>query len=234
MFKQAWNTYWKAFNPRKLKIDNSKIQPVDFFWGFWFLVAMQNSESKFYLLVKLVPLFLMLWNNIVGKLYMPKAIYLTPMGEEGRKQYINALLPLKIGVPVVVNMVLHILYGVVYKFNWFSFIASAFAQLSVGIGMYVCCEMRSKYDRYIRYAIPDKNGAGTDAFLNYFCMILGMMASVFVGIQANRFGVLIFDITMLVILLIMDIVILNTRYQVTVDYICNYEESRNILGKVKK
>lgn len=234
MFKQAWSTYWKSFNPKNYKIDNSKIQPVDFFWLFWCFIGIQNSESKFYLIAKLVPLFLMLMNNIVGKLYMPKAIYLTPMGEEGRKKYINSLLLLKIGVPTIVNILLHIMYSVLYEFNLFACLASVFAQISLGIGMYVCCEMRSKFDRYIRYAIPGKDGTGKDAWLNYFCMIFGMLASVFCGIEANRIGVFIFDIAMLVILLIMDIAILKSRYQITIEYVCNYEEAFNVLGKVKK
>lgn len=234
MFKQAWSTYWKSYNPKKLKIDNSKIQPIDFFWGVYILIAVQNSEVKFYMIAKLIPLALMLWNNVVGKLYMPKAIYLSPMGEKGRKEYINSLLLIKIGVPTIANIILHIIYAIFYEFNLFALLASAFAQLSLGIGMYVCCEMRSKYDRYIRYAVPGKDGTGKDAWLNSFCMAVAIIASVFCGIEANRIGLLIFDITSLVVLLIMDIAILKTRYQVTVDYICDYEESRNVLGKVKK
>ena len=99
--------------------------------------------------------------------------------------------------------------------------------------MYVCCEMRSKYDRYIRYAVPGKDGTGKDAWLNFFCMILGMVASIFCGLEPNRIGLLIFDIIVLAILLIMDIAILKSRYQITVNYICDYEESHNVLGKVK-
>ena len=233
MFKQAWSTYWKSYNPKKLKIDNSKVQPIDFFWGVYFLIAVQNSEVKFYMITKLIPLALMLWNNVVGKLYMPKAIYLSPMGEKGRKEYINSLLLIKIGVPTIANIILQIIYALFYEFNLFALMTSAFAQLSLGIGMYVCCEMRSKYDRYIRYAVPGKDGTGKDAWLNYFCMIFAMVASVFCGIEANRIGLLIFDITLLIVLLIMDIAILKSRYQVTIDYVCNYEEAYNVLGKVK-
>lgn len=233
MFKQAWSTYWKSYNPKKLKIDNSKVQPIDFFWGVYFLIAVQNSEVKFYMITKLIPLALMLWNNVVGKLYMPKAIYLSPMGEKGRKEYINSLLLIKIGVPTIANIILQIIYALFYEFNLFALMTSAFAQLSLGIGMYVCCEMRSKYDRYIRYAVPGKDGTGKDAWLNYFCIIFAMVASVFCGIEANRIGLLIFDITLLIVLLIMDIAILKSRYQVTIDYVCNYEEAYNVLGKVK-
>ena len=233
MFKQAWSTYWNSYNPKKLKIDNSRVQPIHFFWVIYFIVTAQNSEVRFYLIAKLVPLALMLLNNTVRKLYMPKAIYLSPMGEEGRKEYINSLLMLKIGVPSIVNILLHIMYCVMYEFNLSMLLASAFAQLSLGIGMYVCCEMRSKFDRYIRYAVPGKDGTGKDAWLNYSCMVLGMIVSIFCGIEANRIGVFIFDMAMLVILLIMDIVILKTRYQVTVEYVCNYEEAYNVLGKVK-
>lgn len=232
MFKQAWSTYWKSYNPKKLKIDNTRVQPIHFFWAIYFIIAAQNSEVRFYMIAKIVPLVLMLFNNNVGKLYMPKAIYLSPMGVKGRKEYINSLLLMKIGVPTVVNMILHIVYAMFYEFSLFAFVSSVFAQLSLGIGMYVCCEMRSKFDRYIRYGVPGKDGTGKDAWLNYFCMIVAMIASIFCGIEANRIGVLIFDIAMLVILLITDFVILKMRYQVTVDYVCDYEESRNVLGKV--
>ena len=53
-----------------------------------------------------------------------------------------------------------------------------------------------------------------------------------IGKRDLGIGVLIFQISMLVTLLIMDIVILKTRYQITIDYICDYEEAYNILGKV--
>lgn len=234
MFKQAWSTYWKSYNPKKFGKNNNKMSPFEFgWWAYFIFIGIQETEVEAYIVIKVIPLVLMLWNNFAAKFYMPKAIYLSPMGEEGCKKYINALLLMKIGIPTVINMVLHIVYAVFYEFNLFAFVSSAFAQLSLGIGMYVCCEMRSKYDRYIRYAVPGKDGTGKDAWLNYFCMIFAMIASVFCGIEANRIGILIFDITLLAILLIMDIAILKTRYQVTVDYICDYEESRNILGKVK-
>jgi len=233
MFKQAWSIYWKSYHPKKLGENNKKISPFDFgWWAYILFIGMQDTEVEAYIVIKVIPLALMLWNNLAGKFYMPKAIYFSPMGMEGRKKYINALLLMKIGVPVVINIAFHIIYGVFYEFNLFACVSSAFAQLSLGIGMYVCCEMRSKFDRYIRYAVPGKDGNGKDAWLNYFCMGLGMLASIFCGIEANRIGVLIFDITMLVILLIMDIVILKTRYWVTLDYICDYEESHNLLGKV--
>lgn len=234
MFKQAWSTYWKSYNPKKLKVDNSKVQPIDFFWGVYLIIAVQNFGVKFYIIAKVIPLALMLWNNVVGKLYMPKAIYLSPMGEKGRKEYINSLLLIKLGVPTIANIVLHIVYGIWYDFSLLACLASAFAQLSLGIGMYVCCEMRSKYDRYIRYAVPGKDGTGKDAWLNYFCMIVGMLGSIFCGISPEEgIGVLIFQVSLLVILLIMDIAILKSRYQVTIDYVCNYEEAYNVLGKVK-
>ncbi len=233
MLKQAWSTYWKSFNPNNFKSDKSKGKPVDYFWLFWIFLVMQNPEGKFYILARLIPLFIMLSNNIVGKLYMPKAIYFTPMGVEGRKKYINALLLCKIGVPTIANVILYIIYSVKYEFDLFACLVSAFAQFSLGIGMYVCCEMRSKYDRYMRYAVPGKDGTGKDAWLNFFCMILGMVASIFFEHEPNRIGLLIFDIIVLAILLIMDIAILKSRYQITVNYICDYEESHNVLGKVK-
>jgi uncharacterized membrane protein YoaK (UPF0700 family) len=233
MLKQAWSTYWRSYNPKKIKIDNSRVQPFNFFWMLYIFIGVQDFEVKFYITIKMIPLVLMMWNNMVTKLYMPKAIYFTPMGEKGRREYINSLLMFKIGVPVIVNIMLHILFGIWYEFSILACLASAFAQLSMGIGMYVCCEMRSKFDRYIRYAVPGKDGKGKDAWLNYFCMILGFLGSIFCGIPAaDSIGVLIFQISMLVILLIMDIVILKSRYQVTIDYICDYEEAYHILGKV--
>ena len=183
----------------------------------------------------------MLWNNVVGKLYMPKAIYLSPMGEKGRKEYINSLLLIKLGVPTIANIVLHIVYGIWYDFSLLACLASAFEQLSLGIGMYVCSSLRSKYDRYIRYAVRGEDGTGKDAFLNWMCMICSGIVHLFaIGVEADIatgesiVEMIFFYLLPILPMIIMDIAIIKTRWLWTVVDTFTYEENFNVLGKVTK
>ena len=170
---------------------------------------------------------------------MPKQMYLLPMKKEERGKYIQTLMGIKIGFPVIVGLVLQMVRGILYGIDPLKIALCISAIASFGIGMYVCSSLRSKFDRYIRYAVRGKDGTGKDAFLNWMCMICAiiynlLVAAVEVTESDSLLKLSLVTIVPLLIIIIMDIAIIKTRYLGTIEDTCNYEENFNILGKVKK
>ena len=199
-------------------------------------------EYLFFLLftmTKGLPILIMWWSNLSNKISIPKAMYLSPMQEEDRRKYINAMMAIKIGFPVMISVILQLSWSATNgRMRWMELLTCVFAHFSFGIGMYVCSELHSKFDRYIRFAVRGKDGTGKDAWLNWFCMVVAI--ALLFGFSAVESAEpmttfdWIFFIGGVVALVILDIAILVTRYQSTVEDICNYEVAFNVLGKVKK
>ena len=244
MFKQAWRSYLASLHPRNYKY--IKNPGIEFIW-FWFIInslvsdhGTEMLQDRIYQVLFwftiLLPYFIMWWSNLNHKLSMPKMMYLLPMKMEGRKEYLNTLLVIKIGFPTLIGLILQLIQGAIYGIDWLQVLLTTLGLISFGIGMFVCSELRSKFDRYIRYAVRGKDGTGKDAWLNWMCMIysvfyvIGAMAA-----DVPHMGMVewIWTLVFLGILLTLDVAIIKTRYQATIEDVCKYEEAFNVLGKVK-
>lgn len=245
MLKQAWRSYLASLHPRNYK--KIKYLGIEFFWLYYFIINPIVGDHELvedwafkvlFWITILTPYYLMWWSNLGHKLSMPKMMYLLPMKTEGRREYLNTLLVIKIGFPTLVHFILQLIQGAIYGTDWLEILLSTLAVASFGIGMYVCSELRSKFDRYIRYGVRGKDGTGKDAWLNWFCMIYAViyrLVAMMIESDGEPIGVLgwIWIIGFLSILLIFDIAIIKTRYRATIEDVCNYEEAFNVLGKVK-
>lgn len=247
MFKQAWRSYLASLHPGNYKYIKN------FGFGFIFIISTANTLVReaaegtlrevslfvaLFWITILLPYFIMWWSNLQHKLSMPKMMYLLPMKQEERKAFLNTLLVIKIGFPTVVHIVLQLIRGVLYGIDWLEVLLSTLGVISYGIGMYVCSELRSKFDRYIRYGVRGKDGTGKDAWLNWFCMIYAVIyrtIAMMIESDGKQIGPLgwIWIIGFLSVMVIMDVAIIKTRYQATIEDVCNYEEAYNVLGKVK-
>lgn len=246
MFKQAWKSYLTSLHPRNYK--KIKEHWMSGMWIYWLIInpIMQDfndsgdavGQISFWIMT-LTPYFLMWWSNLGGRLPMPKQMYLLPMKQPERGKYIRSLLSIKIGFPVLVGLFLQIFRGLIYGIEPLRILLCTAALISFGIGMYVCSSLRSKFDRYIRYAVRGEDGTGKDAFLNGMCMIFSiiyhlLVAAVKVTERDSLWEVILWIMIPLMIMIIMDIAIIKSRYLWTIVDACNYEENFNILGKVKK
>lgn len=235
MWKQAWKSYLASLHIRNWKSARRKFDIMDFIWLAWIWNPGREVEAQVFFLMKMVPFIMIVWSNMVSKLSMPKVMFLTPMRAEERKEYIQKLLVFKIGIPVMVGVVLHLIYGICYELHVLGIIASALAQISFGIGIYVCSELRGRADRYIRYAVRDKDGVPKDAWLNWLCIIVSFMLTLMLSFSAwdmtaGGWGFLLLSLG---ILAVIDITIIKTRYKDTMKDICDYEITFDVLGKVK-
>ena len=247
MFKQAWRSYLASLHPRNYK----KIKGGALFgvWLYWIVISpLLNSISKgseaieqsWFYAITFTPYVIMWWSNLEHKLQIPKQMYLLPMQAPQKKEYVGCLIIIKIGFPILVGVILHIIRGFIYGLHPFQILACVIAMISFGIGVYVCSELRSKYDRYIRYAVRAEDGNGIDAFLNWICMIYSAIyhltasfADVEIGEGNSLLILALWYIIPLVPMIVMDIAIIKTRYHATIMDVCNYEDAYNVLGKVK-
>jgi len=246
MWKQAWKSYLASLHPRNYKKING-----DNFWGiaavYWLIInPIQQDysgngdavEHISFWIMTVTPYILMWWSNLGGRLPMPKQMYLLPMKQPERGKYIHTLLSIKIGFPAIVGLVLQLLRGLMYGIHPVKILLCTLGTISFGVGMYVCSSLRSKFDRYIRYAVRGKDGTGKDAFLNGICMIYSIIYHLLVAAGELTPGDplwvnLLWLIVPLAVMIIMDIAIIKTRYLWTIVDACNYEESFKVLGKVK-
>ncbi len=246
MLKQAWRSYLASLHPRNYKyIKNGA------FFGMWFYFMVispiindydhsgEAVEQLWFYAVNLTPYLIMWWSNLEHKLSMPKQIYLLPMKAPQRAEYVRNLLYIKIGFPALVGVILHIIRGFIYEMEPLRILSCAIAMVSFGIGMYVCSSLRSKFDRYIRYAVRGEDGMGKDAWLNWMCMIYSAVYHFIAsGVEVEQGGSILVSVLWYVVplalIIIMDITIIRTRFLWTVVDTCNYEEHFNVLGKVIK
>ena len=247
MWKQAWKSYLASLHPRNYKKINAEKSMPWLAAVYWFIINPifqafggdgDAVEKVSFWIMAITPYIIMWWSNLGGRLPMPKQMYLLPMKQPERGKYIQTLLCIKIGFPAIVGLGLQILRGLLFGMHPVKMVLCTLGTISFAIGMYVCSSLRSKFDRYIRYAVRGKDGTGKDAFLNWMCMIYSIMyhslAATAEATPGDPLWVnLLWLIVPLAIMFIMDIAIIKTRYLWTVVDACNYEEQFNVLGKVK-
>ena len=245
MFKQAWRSYLASLHPRNHKyIKNAGLLGV---WTYFVIISPiinnfdhsgEVGEQFWFYVVNFTPYLIMWWSNLEHKLFMPKQMYLLPMKAPERAEYVKTLLYIKIGFPTLVGVILDIIRGFIYEFNPLQILVCTIAKISFGIGMYVCSSLRSKFDRYIRYAVRGEDGTGKDAWLNIMCMVYAAIYHFIASMaEVGQGGLTLVEVLWyvipLAIMVVMDIAIIKTRFLWTVVDSCNYEEHFNVLGKVK-
>lgn len=247
MLKQAFRSYLSALHPRNIK----KLNNGNGFWSIYFLfiypmlmTLTQGDEfmkAFWFMMVKMAPFGLMLWSNVESKFLMPKAMFLCPMKKEERKEYINYVLLIKIGVSILVGIVIELIWSIFYGFHLQLILAMAFANFSLGIATYICIDELGRNDQNVPLAKRDKKGNSKRAWMNVVLMILGILFIAGVQVEDLISGItfpngidldVVLVVIFLVLFLILDIRIIVTQYESTIESAGNYENAFRILGKV--
>ena len=255
MWKQAWRSYVASLHPRNMKKahrENNAPWFLIIYWACYFPASIVSTSSEdrvhygvyiAYFFVKLLPLFFLMWSNTVDKLSMPKAIYLSPMKRKERETYIHSLMIIKIVAPAILAIVLYSIWGCFYRFNLLQMLLVGFLYITIGIGSYVASDLVNKYDRHIVLAVRDKKGEPKDAWSNGFVMVVGILFLIALEVKDLENGwissngnivenILLYGLVLL--LLIMDIHIVRTRYIAAVQDRCDYEIAFKIFPEKKK
>lgn len=242
MLKRAFQSYMSSLHPRnfkKMQKNNAGFWLI--YWAFIYPLIMSGSNPDFaqfmwFTLIKMLPFFLMGYSSLSSRFLMPKAMFLCPMKEEDRREYINAVLLMKIGVPVLVGIGIELLFSLYYGFKPLQIVAIAFTHFSVGVAMHICFEGKGKNDRVISQARIDKNGKTRWAWMNVVLMVWGIFLlagfeAIDMTSQMSLWSGIAIGIS-LVAFVIFDIVIIVTQYRGTIEQAGNYELTFRVLSKV--
>lgn len=252
MLRQAWRSYLASLNPRNIKKVNAEKKPswfLIFYWLFFFPAHIVSNSTETglhysvyiaYFIVKLLPLLLLMWSNMVDKLSMSKALYLSPMRVEEREEYIRGLMMIKILTPAVFSILLQMIWGYFFGFNILQVLLVAFLYISIGIASYIASDLINRYNRNISPAVRDKNGEAKDAWLNVVTLIISILFLIGLEVRdlannATFSEASLFENVVLYgalsMILIMDIVIMKTGYTASIKDRCNYEIAFKIIPK---
>lgn len=249
MMKQAWKSYLASLHSRNLRKIYHNGEWL--FWLYWLviypaIIGMTSEDTTEYvrtmytILIRLIPFLIMEWSNTNSKYLMTKMMFLIPMKEEQRKEYINDVLVIKIGVSSLCGMIIEVVYSIFYGFSFWRMILISIANVSIGISSYISVETFGKLDEK-RYAIlQDKIGIKKTHrmhWLAHFCsvMVIAALSILDIGAEESLAFVCKLLIGIMVIgLVIFDIRTIQREYQATIALAGNYELAFRIPGKVEK
>ena len=149
MMKQAWRSYLASLHPRKIKKLREKVvyAGIYMFVLICYIISGALSEATYIdiiviTLIRLLPLFLNGYSGLSSQLLMPKAMFLSPMKEEERREYANCVLTIKIGVSVLLSMVIEMIWSVFTGIHLWRSLAVMFTIFSIGIALHICEELK--------------------------------------------------------------------------------------------
>lgn len=241
MLKQAFQSYLSSLHPRNVKKLKNNGGFWLIYWAFIYPLIISGSNPNFaqfmwFTMIKILPFFIMGWSNLSSKFLMPKAMFLCPMKEADREKYINAVLLIKIGFPVLLGIGIELIWSIFYGVKPLQIAAIAFIHFSVGIATYICFDGKGKNDRIISFARVDKNGKTRWAWMNVLLLIWGILLLAGFGLidmtSEMSLGSAIAIGISLVAFVIFDIAIIITQYRGTIQQAGNYELTFRVLGKV--
>ena len=160
MWKQAWRSYVTSLHPRNLRkaYDDGKL-----FWLLYWLIIyptiirLGNNESleiyeAIYLTAfRFLPWCLMEWSDIGSKFLMTKMMFLSPMKEEERKEYMNCVLCVKIGVSLICSVLIDVICSLFYGFSTLKMMILLVMILSIGIAKYISLEAKIAKNKDLYY-----------------------------------------------------------------------------------
>lgn len=226
MLKQAWRSYLASLHPRYLRKVYDK---GGFFWILYWLVIYPlimnavNDDIEFYdvmflMFMRMIPFMIAGWSDIGSKYLMPKVMFLSPMKEQERKEYINNVLFIKIGMMVFMGICIEIIWGVFTGFHIEKVIIIALANFSFGIADYIATEKKG---------------------INVFVGVIETFTMAFVAfLEIGTEGTLTafcnwFILIAVIVLPIVDVMIIRKKYQETIALAGDYEQAFKIEGKVE-
>lgn len=249
MWKQAWRSYVTSLHPRNLRkaYDDGKL-----FWLLYWLIIyptiirLGNNESleiyeAIYLTAfRFLPWCLMEWSDIGSKFLMTKMMFLSPMKEEERKEYMNCVLCIKIGVSLICSVLIDVICSLFYGFSAMRMMILLVMIFSIGIAKYISLEAFGKMDEKIYGIVKEKSIHIKSKWINsavcfFACMVIAFISILDIGAETSlAVFCKIFIGVMTLVLMVLDIKIVFSQYNATIALASDYELSFHILGKVEK
>lgn len=232
MIKQAFQSYLKSLNRKNLAEGNFKflltmmliVFPLNFQKGLTF-----QEDISF--LLSLIPFYLMFWQGHTRDAVLPKAMFLSPMGEADRRSFINYMLIFKIMAPVVLSLPLQLGYSTAYGFVPLRIFVVLFTHFSMSFSLVMTGSMVQVEGKQ-QFTTRDSKGGRLTAVVNILNIVIGGLLLTFTeGLcvdfaenNSKRFLVMV----SVVLMFILDIIIYCKKYENIIEFGCNYEKNFQI------
>ena len=251
MLKQAWRSYLASLHPRNIK----KIRESYGYTYFWLVlfvfyayiaVEQTNGYADLYcgvLLRLLLPLGLMGYSNLTSRYLMPKAMFICPMKEDERKEYINCVIFIKISAMVVSSLCTELIWSKFFGFRLWEVMIVPFLIFLVGVAEYLGYEVKRDEKGQLPSVTEDKRGDRIPVWKNSAVAMLVIVSIAFlVGydmemlVEENAVSQMIFlglagVCSAFVILLAYQVV--KGQHKYVIEQSSDYELHFKILGKVE-
>lgn len=226
MLKQAWRSYLASLHPRYLRkaYDNGAIFPLIYWFVIYPLIMNAISDNVDFrnvmalMLMRMIPFLIMEWSNVNSKFLMPKAMYLSPMKEREREEYIKHVLLIKIGVSVLLGMCVEVVWGIFTGFYIGKMLIMVLANLSIGVAHLI--SVKKKGTNFLAMVIA--------LLVMAFIAFLEIGAEESLATFCNYFMVI-----AAIVLPILDILIIQKKYKEIIAHAGDYEVAFKIEGKVE-
>lgn len=238
MFKQALRSYVTTLHPKNLvQLKNS---PMYFVYSLFYtgvLLSFISNIQVYNLIYKTIPFFIMGLSNRSSHYLLEKNMFLVPMKKEQRKEYINYVLGIKIGFPLLVGLLAESIWSWIEGFQPLRLLLAVFVYVSVGVALHVHLDGVDQETGEIAPAQKDRKGNWKWAWMHMVSAICGVLLIEVYGFAEidGAFGIL----TKLAIgvgvawLLFFDVYVLCTQYGEMMECAVDYEKTFHIPGSVK-
>jgi hypothetical protein len=251
MMKQAFRSYLASLHSGNLK---KLRESAVYLWTYMVLLFVYGSVALVqdngygdlacsFVLRVLFPLALMFWSDLGSKYLMPKAMFLCPMKEEERKEYIKCVLVVKIGAMVLSSFCVELIWSIFYGFRFWEILLVPFLFFLFGIAQYAGCGVKRDEKGQIPNHVEDKYGNKIPVWMNAMLMICVFVALVFItgydleilemGNTKDAFVVLVFGGTSLAFAVLFAYLIAKRQFKYTIQQSGDYEFQFDIKGKVE-
>lgn len=251
MMKQALRSYVASLHPRNIKKLRESMTYA-YIYIFCILIyaltalVQDNGLGELYcrvILRVLLPLGLMGWSNLGSKYLMPKAMFLCPMKEEERKEYLGCVLVIKIGAMVLSSFCVELIGSIFIGFRLWEVLLVPFLFLLIGIGKYAGFEVKRDERGQLPTVTEDKHGNRVPIWMNTVLAICAIMALAFVtgydmemwelGNSKDALIMLGFAVVGTVSAVFLAWRVLKGQYKYVIEQSSDYELHFNIKGKVE-
>lgn len=249
MFKQALRSYIVSLHPKNIKKlrESMAYGIVYMFVIICYALAGTLSNGTYadvvcLSAVRLIPLCITAYSSLSSRYLIPKAMFLCPMKEKERKEYINCVLTIKIGVPVILGIFVEMIWSLFYGFNLFRTVIITFAIFTIGVATYIGYEERRTENGRIPAIVKDENGNKVVLWMNSFAIVIAVFSIyLFTSLDMkpivwnSKVGIGVFIILafFLIILVVFDVVIIKNQYKYVIQQSSDYELQFRIKGKVE-
>lgn len=251
MMKQALRSYVASLHPRNIK---KLRESMTYAWLYIFLLfiyamialVQDKGYADFICLTAIrvaLPLGLMGWSNLGSKYLMPKAMFLCPMKEEERKEYINCVLVVKIGAMVLSSFCVELVWSIFYGFHLWEVILVPILILFIGIAEYAGFEVKRNENGQIPTVAKDKHGNDVPIWMNTMaasCIILSVGFITAYDMEVMKFGediagegLLVFSAVSMAFAIVFSYIIVKNQYKYVIEQSSDYELHFNIKCKVE-